>query len=154
MKKIQLASLFLFVFFLFLLVIGPPGLAPSAQAGTTEQLIQLQTTVQILNDNVARMQESLDKRTDLIKDLETQQIDNLNKTGIVVQNLQKALTVQTEDVSPKVNQITEQVQSLQAAAEDLKSRLAKVSKQLDDIHASQQSVPRPAAGPSPAPPHN
>ena len=70
------------------------GLVHTASAGTKEQLIQLQTTVQILQDNMAKMQQSFDERMGVIKDLITQQTDNVNKMSINVQTLQKSLQQQ------------------------------------------------------------
>src|SRR5579859_5487542 len=114
-----------------------------AHAGTKEQLIQLQTTVQILQDNMARMQQSFDERMGVMKDLLTQQTDNVNKMGTTVQNLQKTLGQQTSDAGSKVDQISGQVQALHDAVDELKARLAKVSKQLDDMQTAQQNITSP-----------
>jgi tol-pal system protein YbgF len=122
--------------------------APSAVAQNTKsQLIQIQTQLQIMQDNMSRMQQSFDERMGVMKDLLTQQIDNVNKMGVTVQNLQKTLGQQTTDAGSKVDQISGQVQALHDAVDELKARLAKVSKQLDDIQTAQQNIP---AQPGPA----
>ncbi|HET6936217.1 MAG TPA: transporter, partial [Candidatus Angelobacter sp.] len=72
---------------------------PAAAADTKSQLIQIQTQLQILQDNVARMQQSFDERMGIMKDMITQQTDNVNKMGTLVQNLQKSLGAQTTDAS-------------------------------------------------------
>lgn len=117
------------------------ALAAPASAGTKEQLIQLQTTVQMLQDNMARMQQSFDERMGVMKDLITQQTDNINRMSSTVDNLQKSLQQQSTDSATKVDQVSGQVQALHDAVDELKARLAKVSKQLDDIQAQQQNVP-------------
>jgi tol-pal system protein YbgF len=118
--------------------------APSALAQNTKsQLIQIQTQLQMLQDNMARMQQSFDERMGVMKDMIAQQIDNVNKMGVAVQNLQKSLGAQTTDASTKVDQISGQVQSLHDSVDELKARLAKVSKQLDDIQAAQQNIIQP-----------
>jgi tol-pal system protein YbgF len=71
--------------------------------------------------------------------------------GAAIQNLQKTLGAQTTDASSKVEQISGQVQSLHDAVDELKARLAKVSKQLDDIQAGQQNIANPP-GQQPASP--
>lgn len=115
---------------------------PSALAQNTKsQLIQIQTQLQILQDNMARMQQSFDERMGVMKDMITQQTDNVNKMGTDIQNLQKTLGAQTNDAAGKVDQISGQVQALHDAVDELKARLAKVSKQLDDIQAAQQNIP-------------
>jgi tol-pal system protein YbgF len=118
------------------------GAAPGALAQNTKsQLIQIQTQLQIMQDNMSRMQQSFDERMGVMKDLLTQQIDNVNKMGTTVQNLQKTLGQQTTDEGGKVDQISGQVQALHDAVDELKARLAKVSKQLDDIQSAQQNMP-------------
>ena len=119
---------------------------PAAAADTKSQLIQIQTQLQLMQDNMARMQQSFDERMGVMKDLLTQQIDNVNKMGITVQNLQKSVSSQTSDAGSKVDQISGQVQALHDSVDELKARLAKVSKQLDDMQASQQNISTPAGG--------
>jgi len=128
------------VLFALLLFVACAG-RNAAAADTKSQLIQIQTQLQIMQDNMSRMQQSFDERMGVMKDLLTQQIDNVNKMGVTVQNLQKTLGQQTTDAGSKVDQISGQVQALHDAVDELKARLAKVSKQLDDIQTAQQSIP-------------
>jgi tol-pal system protein YbgF len=140
MKKTRFPVLFA----VLAVVVG--GVRPAAAADTKSQLIQIQTQLQLLQDNMARMQESMNERMGAMKDLMTQQTDNVNKMGVAVQNLQKTLGAQTTDAATKVDQISGQVQALHDAVDELKARLAKVSKQLDDIQAGQQNIGNPASG--------
>jgi tol-pal system protein YbgF len=119
---------------------------PAAAADTKSQLIQIQTQLQIMQGNIDQMRTSFDERMGAVKDLMTQQTDNVNKMGVAVQNLQKTLGAQTTDASTKVDQISGQVQALHDAVDELKARLAKVSKQLDDIQAGQQNIGSPPPG--------
>lgn len=114
--------------------------AQPAAAGTKEQLIQLQTTVQMLEDNMARMQKALDDRVGAIKDTMSQQADSMNKLDLAFQNLQKTLAAQDKGCSAKTDQISSQVQSLHDSMDEMKARLARLGKQLDDIQAAQQSI--------------
>lgn len=118
----------------------------AAAADTKSQLIQIQTQLQLMQDNMSRMQQSFDERMGVMKDLLTQQIDNVNKMGTTVQNLQKTLGQQTSDAGSKVDQISGQVQALHDAVDELKARLAKVSKQLDDMQTAQQNITVPPIG--------
>jgi tol-pal system protein YbgF len=118
----------------------------AAAADTKSQLIQIQTQLQLMQDNMSRMQQSFDERMGVMKDLLTQQIDNVNKMGSTVQNLQKTLGQQTSDAGSKVDQISGQVQALHDAVDELKARLAKVSKQLDDMQTAQQNINVPPIG--------
>jgi tol-pal system protein YbgF len=144
-------------FFLLLAVFAAAAImVPSARAQSTKsQLIQIQTQLQMLQDNMSRMQQSFDERMGVMKDMITQQTDNVNKMGVAVQNLQKSLGAQTTDASTKVDQISGQVQSLHDSVDELKARLAKVSKQLDDLQSAAQNLNQPGAaqpgGPGGAP---
>jgi tol-pal system protein YbgF len=121
----------------------------ASAADTKSQLIQIQTQLQLMQDNMSRMQQSFDERMGVMKDLLTQQTDNVNKMGSAVQNLQKTLGQQTSDAGSKVDQISGQVQALHDAVDELKARLAKVSKQLDDMQTAQQNISAPPAGGQP-----
>src|SRR6516164_5822685 len=126
---------------------------PSAAAvDTKSQLIQIQTQLQIMQDNMTQMKQSFDERMGAMKDMITQQTENVNKMGGTNQNLQRTLGAQTTDAASKVDQISGQVQALHDAVDELKARLAKVSKQLDDIESGQQNIGNPAPGGQPAPP--
>jgi tol-pal system protein YbgF len=140
MKKKSLIAL------LALLVFAVCASHSAAAADTKSQLIQIQTQLQLMQDNMARMQQSFDERMGVMKDLLTQQIDNVNKMGTTVQNLQKTLGQQTTDAGSKVDQISGQVQALHDAVDELKARLAKVSKQLDDMQTAQQNITVPPIG--------
>jgi tol-pal system protein YbgF len=118
----------------------------ASAADTKSQLIQIQTQLQLMQDNMSRMQQSFDERMGVMKDLLTQQTDNVNKMGSAVQNLQKTLGQQTSDAGSKVDQISGQVQALHDAVDELKARLAKVSKQLDDMQTAQQNISTPSGG--------
>lgn len=117
--------------------------AQPASAGTKEQLIQLQTTVQMLQDNMAQMKQSFDERMGVMKDLITQQTDNVNRMSTTIDNLQKSLQQQNTDSAGKVDQVSGQVQALHDSVDELKAFLSKVSKKLDDIQAAQQNITNP-----------
>ena len=130
----------------FALVFAACMVQPLAAQNTKSQLIQVQTQLQIMQDNMARMQQSFDERMGAMKDLIIQQTDNVNKMGAAVQNLQKSLGAQTNDEAGKVDQMSGQVQALHDSVDELKARLAKVSKQLDDMQSAQQNIMNPPAG--------
>ncbi|HEY6308193.1 MAG TPA: tetratricopeptide repeat protein [Candidatus Angelobacter sp.] len=132
------------IFAMLLLAVCCPQPAPAAD--TKSQLIQIQTQLQIMQDNMTQMKQSFDERMGVMKDMITQQTDNVNKMGVAIQNLQKTLGAQTTDASSKVDQISGQVQALHDAVDELKARLAKVSKQLDDIQSAQQNITNPQPG--------
>src|SRR5262245_39240647 len=118
-------------------------------ADTKSQLIQIQTQLQLMQNNMESMRTTFDEGMGVMKDLLTQQIDNVNKMGVTVQNLQKTLGQQTTDAGSKVDQISGQVQALHDSVDELKARLAQVSKKLDDMQTAQQNIAAPPAGSAP-----
>jgi tol-pal system protein YbgF len=121
---------------------------PAAAVDTKSQLIQIQTQLQIMQDNMTQMKQSFDERMGVMKDMITQQTENVNKMGGTIQNLQRTLGAQTTDAASKVDQISGQVQALHDAVDELKARLAKVSKQLDDIESGQHNLGTPSGLPT------
>jgi len=113
---------------------------------TKSQLIQIQTQLQIMQDSMTKMQQSFDERMGVMKEMVTTQTDNVNKMGVAVQNLQKTLGSQTGDTSTKVEQISGQIQAMHDSVDELKARMAKLSKQLDDIQAGQHNITAPGPG--------
>src|SRR5262249_39563822 len=137
-------------FALLALLMAAVFVLPAAAADTKSQLIQIQTQLQIMQDNITQMKQSFDERMGVMKDMMTQQTDNVNKMNTAVLNLQKVLGQQTTDASSKVDQISGQVQALHDAVDELKARMAKLNKQLDDMQAAQQNIGNPQQG-SPSP---
>src|SRR3982750_4471866 len=118
------------------MAIGPvtPAFAVS------KEIVQLQTQVQALADQMARMQQSFDERMGVMRNLVEQSTDSVNKLAISVDQVQKSLGQQTNDTAGKVDQVSGQVQALHDSMDELKARLAKLSKQLDDIQAAQSNI--------------
>ena len=112
----------------------------SPAAGASKDMIQLQTQVQALQDQVARMQQSIDMNMGVMKNLVEQSADSVNKMNTAVNDLQQKMQGQASDTNGRMEQISGQIQSLHDTVDELKSRLAKVSKQLDDMQQGGQNL--------------
>ncbi len=123
--------------------------------GVSKEMIQLQTQVQALQDQVARMQQSIDMNMGVMKNLVEQSADSVNKMNTAVSDLQQKMQGQASDTNGRMEQISGQVQSLHDTVDELKSRLAKISKQLDDMQQGGQNLaagqPGMTAAPAPGP---
>src|SRR5437763_15732080 len=91
-----------------------------AHAGTKEQLIQLQTQVQALQAQMARMQQTFDERMGVMRNLVEQTTDSVNKMGTSVNGLQNNLQQENTAAGTKVDQVSTQVPCLQDAVDELK----------------------------------
>jgi len=118
--------------------------------GVSKEIIQLQTQVQALQDQMARMQQSFDERMGVMKNLIEQTTDNMNKVTGAVNNLQKTLSQQNSDIGGKVDQVSTQVQALHDSLDELRARLNKLNTQLDQFAGQQQNLPAQAPGANPA----
>src|SRR6267154_1420486 len=105
-----------------------------------KDMIQLQTQVQALQEQMARMQQSFDERMGVMKNLVEQTTDNINKMSSSVDTLNKSLQQQNADSAGRLDQVSSQVQSLHESVDELKARMAKLNKQLDDMSAGQQNL--------------
>ena len=108
--------------------------------GVSKEIIQLQTQVQALQDQMTHMQQSFDERMGVMKNLMDQDTDSMNKVAAAITSLQTNLEKLQVDNGGKVDQLSGQIQALNDSLDELKARLAKVSKQLEDMQAAQQSV--------------
>ena len=113
------------------------GVAPGW--GANKDMVQLQTQVQQLQEQMTAMQRSFDERMGVMKNLVETDTDAVNKVAGALNNLQTALQKQQADGGSKVDQLSGQIQSLNDTMDEIKVRLAKVTKQLEDMQATQQS---------------
>lgn len=115
-------------------------LATPSAWGVSREIVQLQTQVQALQDQMTHMQQSFDERMGVMKNLVEQSSDSMNKVAASLTDLQGTLQKQQTDSGAHVDQLSGQIQALNDTLDELKARLAKVSKQLEDMQAAQQNV--------------
>src|SRR5262245_48830970 len=132
--------------FLVLLLVGTGLLTPSPAFGVAKEIVQLQTQVQALQDQMARMQQSFDERMGVMRNLVEQSTDNINRMGTAVENLQKGLQQQNNDASGKVDQVSGQIQALHDSLDELKARVTKLSQQIDTMNAQRETLAAQPAG--------
>lgn len=124
-------------FFALLLMLG---LSVAPVWGVSKEMVQLQTQVQQLQEQMTAMQRSFDERMGVMKNLVEQDTDAVNKVSSALSALQQTLQKQQGDSGGKLDQLSGQIQALNDTMDELKARLAKVSKQLEDMQAAQQSL--------------
>jgi len=106
----------------------------------SKEIIQLQTQVQQLQEQMTAMKQSFDERMGVMKNLVEANTDASNKTTAAINVLQATLQKQQGDATGHVDQLSGQIQALNDTLDELKVRLAKVSKQLEDMQSAQQSI--------------
>jgi tol-pal system protein YbgF len=107
--------------------------------GANKEMIQLQTQVQQLQEQMTGMQRSFDERMGIMRNLIEKDTDSVNKVAAALNNLQQTLQTQQQGEGSKADQLSGQIQALNDTMDEIKVRLAKVTKQLEDMQAAQQS---------------
>src|SRR6201988_3501491 len=115
-------------------------LAVTPAWGVNKEMVQLQTQVQQLQEQMTAMQRSFDERMGVMKNLVEQDTDAVNKVANALNALQTTLQKQQNEGGSKTDQLSGQIQALNDTMDEIKVRLAKVTKQLEDMQAAQQSI--------------
>ena len=89
---------------------------------------------------MTQMKQSFDERMGVMKNLLEQNTDAANKVTTAINGLQSSINKQQQDRAGQVDQISGQIQALNDTMDELKVRLAKLSKQFEDMQAAQQSL--------------
>jgi tol-pal system protein YbgF len=112
--------------------------------GANKDMVQLQTQVQQLQEQMTAMQRSFDERMGVMKNLVEQNTDAVNKVaGILPQiqtTLETSVSKQATDQGAKIDQVSGQIQALNDTLDELKARLTKVTQQLENMQSAQQSI--------------
>src|SRR5580658_5949381 len=110
----------LFVAFLLVLWLGAGPVS-----GANKDMVQLQTQVQQLQEQMTAMQRSFDERMGVMKNLVEQDTDAINKAVGALNTLQTTLQKQQSDSGSHTDQLSGQIQALNDTMDELKVRLAK-----------------------------
>ena len=133
----------------FSLVLALATLVPAPRAfAVSKEMIQLQTQVQQLSDMLQHLQQSNDERMGVLQHLVEQTADNVNRMSTQM----TALQGQVESAN-KNDQLAGQIQGLNDSVDEMKTRLGRIDKQLQDIQGALQNVQsQPASTQQPAQP--
>ena len=129
---------------------------PTPARAASKEMIELQTQVQQLLDMVQRLQTTMDTRFAVLQHLAEQTADNANQMSAAVTTLQQKIAAQSDTTISKLDTASGQVQALNDSVDELKSRIAKLDKTIQDMQAQLQNIqnppaPQAAAGPGAQP---
>ena len=125
------------IILLVIVAFSTPAFAGSKEL---EMLIKLQTQMQTMQDQMARMQQSYDERMGVMKNLVEQTADSVNRMNASLTALDRSVKSQNGDTKDTTAQLSNQIQAMHDSVDELKARLNKAIKQLDDIQSTQQSM--------------
>lgn len=135
-----------------LALIVAPAAVPAHAA--SKEIIELQTQVQQLLDQVQRLQSTFDTKFGVLQHMAEQTADEANKMTSAVNAMQQKMDAESQATSGKVDTVSGQVQSLNDSVDELKTRIAKLDKSISDLQTQLQqlqSQPNPGAAPGTTP---
>src|ERR1700756_981023 len=91
--------------------------------GVNKEIIELQTQVQQLQQQMTLMQRSFDERMGVMRNLVEQDTDAVNKVANALNALQTTLQKQQNEGGSKTDQLSGQIQALNDSVDELKARL-------------------------------
>ncbi|HET7183505.1 MAG TPA: tol-pal system protein YbgF [Terriglobales bacterium] len=114
----------------------------------SKEIIQLQTQVQALQDQMLRMQQSFDERMGVMRQLVEGTTDKMNQINAGMADLQRTIKQQQSDGGTRVDQLSGQIQALNDSVDELKARMGKIANQLDAMQNAQTTLPAGATPPA------
>lgn len=119
----------------------------------SKEIVQLQTQVQALQDQLTQMRTSFDERMGVMRNLVETSTDNVNKVAAAMNELNQTLQKSHQDEGGRADQLSGQIQALHDSVDELKARMNKISQQLEAIQNAQQNInTAPPAGAQPGQP--
>ena len=105
-------------------------------------MVQLQTQVQQLQEQMTAMQRSFDERMGVMKNLVEQDTDAINKVADALNALQATLQKQQSDGGSKIDQLSGQIQALNDTMDEIKVRLARSASNWKTCRRRSRAWPR------------
>jgi len=114
-------------------------MVPCASAwGGDRETVQLESQLEALQDQMMRMQLVFDEHIGSMGRLNERNADAVTSLSTTLTRLQAALDREQVNSSTRRDRISAQIQGLNDTLDELKARLAKLSKQLQDLDGMRQ----------------
>ncbi len=112
-----------------------------------KEIIQLQTQVQALQDQMSRMQQSFDERMGVMRQLIESSTDKMNQINAGMADVQRTIKQQQAEGGTRTDQLSGQIQALNDSVDELKARMGKIGNQLDAMQNAQTTLPPAGVAP-------
>lgn len=123
----------------------------AGHAGTKEDLQALKDRVDQLTDLVQRLQSTVDSKLGVLQHLVEQTADNSNRVAAAMDKLQQNVAAQNEALGGKLDATSGQMQSVNDSVDEVKARLSKLQKSVQDMQTQMQQSQQPQSMPGAAP---
>lgn len=116
------------------------GSAAMPAHAVSKETVELQTQVQQLLDAVQRLQSTLDARMGVLEHLAQQSADQATQVTAAMTALQQKINSQNDSASAKLDAVSGQTQTLNDSVDELKARITKLDKTVQDLQAQLQAM--------------
>jgi tol-pal system protein YbgF len=124
-------------------------LEPASATAQRKEIVQLQTTVDLLQQQVRELQRSVDERTAVLRTLIEQAVDAVSRMGTTVADLERTVKESQANTGTRVDSLSSQLQAVRDTVDEMGRRVAQLSEQLAETRNVLQSVDARLAPPLP-----
>jgi TolA-binding protein len=125
------------------------GSAAMPAHAVSKETVELQTQVQQLLDAVQRLQSTLDTHMGVLEHQSQQTADQATQVTAAMTALQQKINSQNDSASAKLDAVSGQAQTLNDSVDELKARITKLDKTVQDLQAQLQAMQAAQAQPQP-----
>lgn len=121
------------------LLIASMTMLPAAKAGTKEELLRLQSDVNLLRDQIRELERTFNERIDGIKSLTVQLNDQVAKSNLILDQISKTLESQASGQQSSDQMLMQEVRTLSQKMDDTATRVSAMAQQLRDLKVQSKS---------------
>jgi tol-pal system protein YbgF len=106
---------------------------PTARAGTSEEIMRLQSDVLALQKQIREFEKIFNERTDGLKSLVVQLNDEVSKSNLILDRVAKTLESQAAGTRSNDQSLRDEVHNISLKMDDTATRLSALAQQVNDL---------------------
>jgi len=126
------------IYFCLLIALGM--LLPSAQAGTKEELLRLQSDVLALQNQIRDLEKTLSEASEGLKSLVVQLNDQVAKSNLILSKLSATFDSQASGTRSADQSLLQEIRALSGKMDDSETRISALAQQLNDLKVQSKSL--------------
>jgi tol-pal system protein YbgF len=116
------------------------GASPSAQGGTKEELVRLQTDVLALTNQIRLLEKTVSEQTEGLKGLVGQLNDQMGKSNALLGKISNLLETRTASDRSSNQSLLQEVRSLNQKIDDAGTRISALAQQISELKVQSQPI--------------
>jgi tol-pal system protein YbgF len=116
------------------------GASPSAQGGTKEELVRLQTDVIALTNQIRLLEKTVSEQTEGLKGLVGQLNDQMGKSNALLGKISNLLETQAANDRSSTQSLLQEVRSLNQKIDDTGTRISALAQQVTELKVQSKPI--------------